>query len=183
MDGGADLARRLGLRLRARRAELDRTLSEIAKEADVSVSYLSAIENGNNLPSLPMLARLVNALGLSLNELLLDVGESDVAKGSLDPSHRGMATLSQSGMQLTVVAVSAKPGTSSPAPVELADAEVFVHLRSGELEITIDGSVYALREGDSLDTEAAGEISYRALGEAPSLSIWAAAKRPSQDGR
>ena len=183
MDAGADLARRLGLRLRARRTDLGRTLAETANQADLSVSYLSAIENGNNLPSLPILARLVNALGLSLNELLLDVGESDVAKGSIDPSRRGTASLSQSGMQLTVVAVSGKPGASSSAPVELADAEVFVHLRTGELEITIDGSVFALREGDSLDTEAAGEITYRTLGEAPSLSIWAAAKSPSQDGR
>ncbi len=183
MEPGADLARRLGLRLRERRADLDRTLSETAKQADVSVSYLSAIENGNNLPSLPILARLVNALGLSLNELLIDVGESDIAKGSIEPSHRGVATLSQNGMQLTVVAVSSEPGTSSTAPVDLADAEVFIHLRAGELEVTIDGSVHVLLEGDSLDTEAPGEITYRVLGAESSLSIWAAAKSPSLDGR
>lgn len=183
METGADLARRVGLRLRQRRTELDRTLSETAKLADVSVSYLSAIENGNNLPSLPILARLVNALGVSLNELLLDIGESDVAKGSIDPSHRGEAKLSQTGMQLTVVAVSSDPGTSFAAPVELADAEVFIHLRTGELEVTIDGSVYVLLEGDSLDTEAPVEITCQALGSEPSVSIWAAAKSPSLDGR
>jgi transcriptional regulator with XRE-family HTH domain len=183
METGADLARRLGLRLRERRTDLDRTLSETAKQASVSVSYLSTIENGNNLPSLPILARIVNVLGLSLNELLHDVGESDIAGGSIDPLHRGVATLSQSGMQLTVVAVSSEPGETCPAPVELADAEVFIHLRSGELEITIDGSVYVLREGDSLDTEAPGEITYRVVGPEPSLSIWAAAKSPSLDGR
>ena len=183
METGADLARRLGLRLRERRTDLDCTLSEAAQRADVSVSYLSAIENGNNLPSLPILARLVNALGLSLNELLRDVGESDIAEGSLDPSHRGVATLSQNGMQLTVVAVSSDPGTSSTAPVDLTDAEVFIHLRSGELEVTIDGSAHVLLEGDSLDTEAPGEITYRVLGTEPSLSIWAVAKSPSQDGR
>ena len=90
MEPGADLARRVGLRLRQRRTDRGHTLSETAKQASVSVSYLSAIENGNNLPSLPILARLVGALGLSLNELLHDVGESDITGGSIEPSHRGV---------------------------------------------------------------------------------------------
>lgn len=183
METGADLARRLGLRLRERRTDLDQTLSDTAKQANVSVSYLSAIETGNNLPSLPILARLVNVLGLSLNELLHDVGESDVAKGSIDPSHLGVTLLSQSGMQLTVAAVSSEPGESYTAPVELTNAEVFIHLRAGELEVTIDGAVYVLLEGDSLDTEAPGEITCRVVGTEPSVSIWAAAKSPSLDGR
>lgn len=183
MEPGADLARRVGLRLRQRRTDRGHTLSETAKQASVSVSYLSAIENGNNLPSLPILARLVGALGLSLNELLHDVGESDITGGSIEPSHRGVKPLSQRGMQLTVVAVSKRPGKSYPAPVELHNAEVLIHVRSGELEITIDGSVYVLLEGDSLDAEAPGEVTYRVVGLEPSLSIWAAARSPSLDGR
>ena len=57
----SSLLLRMGSRLRARRRELGRTLAEVAGPADVSVSYLSAVEKGTNQPSLQVLVRIVHA--------------------------------------------------------------------------------------------------------------------------
>ena len=50
----------------------------------MSVSYLSAIELGTNVPSLPILARLVHALRLTLHELLKGEQRLHVRDGEVD---------------------------------------------------------------------------------------------------
>ena len=67
------LARRVGARIREQRNALGQTLSQTARAADISVSHLSSIETGANLPSLPILARIVAVLGLALNDVLLSL--------------------------------------------------------------------------------------------------------------
>ena len=64
------LGARVGTRIRQRRLELDRKLAEVAASADLSVGYLSSIEKGGKVPSLPVLARLAHALEMSLAEIL-----------------------------------------------------------------------------------------------------------------
>jgi transcriptional regulator with XRE-family HTH domain len=55
-------------RLRARRGW---TLDAVAKRADVTVPYLSQLENGvRTNPSLPALRRLAKALGVPVGKLL-----------------------------------------------------------------------------------------------------------------
>ncbi|MGH3062274.1 MAG: helix-turn-helix domain-containing protein, partial [Gaiellaceae bacterium] len=66
----------MGERLRERRRALGLTLKEAAREAAISTSYLSSIEIGRSVPSLPILARVVGVLGLSLNEVLSNVGKT-----------------------------------------------------------------------------------------------------------
>jgi transcriptional regulator with XRE-family HTH domain len=52
------LGTRVGGRIRQRRRELGRKLAEVAADAGLSVGYLSSIEKGGKVPSLPVLARL-----------------------------------------------------------------------------------------------------------------------------
>jgi len=66
MESGADLARRLGLRLRERRTDLDQTLSDTARQANVSVSYLSAIETGERRVTAEELLRAVELFAVPL---------------------------------------------------------------------------------------------------------------------
>ena len=70
VDPARSLAARVGARLRKRRSELGRTLAEVAGEADVSVSYLSAVEHGGSVPSLPVLARITHALDVPIADVL-----------------------------------------------------------------------------------------------------------------
>jgi transcriptional regulator with XRE-family HTH domain len=169
-----DLARRLGARVRERRLSQGRTLSDVAQEAGVSVSYLSAIELGTNVPSLPILARLVHALRLTLHELLKGEQRLHVRDGTVDHSDVGKHELHHPAMRLRVASVVTEPGQSGDAPLPLGNAAVFVFIERGALLVEVDGAPYALGQGDALDAVEVTDMRWQTLGELPAVSLWGA---------
>ena len=59
--------------LRRHRLEQRRTLAEVAKEACVSVPYLSEVERGRKEPSSEVLAAVCDSLRIELPDLLAEV--------------------------------------------------------------------------------------------------------------
>lgn len=92
----------LGPRLRERRNKLGKTLSTIAYEADVSTGYLSSIETGASVPSLPVLARITHALEVSLAELLRNSSSARLSRGHITDS-RTTGELAASTSELQIV--------------------------------------------------------------------------------
>lgn len=70
-------AENLGAALRAARGSRGLSLREVARQVDVSPSFISQVELGKANPSVGTLYALVSVLGISLNELL---------SGAADPS-------------------------------------------------------------------------------------------------
>jgi transcriptional regulator with XRE-family HTH domain len=168
------LAQQVGGRIRERRATLGQTLAQTARAADVSVSHLSSIETGTNLPSLTILARVAAALELTLNEVLRDVGGGSVIRvDQVDEATADARVLSHDGLQLRITALVADPGQTGECPIPPDGAEIFVFVHTGSLEATVAGSVTMLQAGDSLDAEDPERISWRIVGPARSVSIWA----------
>jgi transcriptional regulator with XRE-family HTH domain len=168
------LAQQLGGRIRERRTTLGQTLAQTARTAAISVSHLSSIETGANLPSLPILARIAAALGLTLNEVLRDVGGgSAIRVDRIDETTTEARVLSHDELQLRIVALVAEPGQTGESPIPLNGAEIFVFVRAGSLEATVGESVTVLQAGDSLDAEEPDSISWRIVGSARTVSIWA----------
>lgn len=64
----------VGRVLRRHRLEQERTLAEVARDAAVSVQYLSEVERGRKEPSSEILAAVCDALGVELSDLLAEVG-------------------------------------------------------------------------------------------------------------
>ena len=60
--------------LRRNRLEQHRTLAEVAREACVSVPYLSEVERGRKEPSSEILATVCDSLRIELSDLLAEVG-------------------------------------------------------------------------------------------------------------
>ena len=60
--------------LRRHRQEQRRTLAEVAREACVSVPYLSEVERGRKEPSSEVLAAVCDSLRIELPDLLAEVG-------------------------------------------------------------------------------------------------------------
>ncbi len=60
----------LGHRIRNLRKERNQTLETLAEAADIGFVYLGEIERGIKMPSLKTFIKLVNALGISADELL-----------------------------------------------------------------------------------------------------------------
>jgi transcriptional regulator with XRE-family HTH domain len=168
------LAQRVGGRIRERRTLLGQTLAQTAGAAEVSVSHLSSIETGANLPSLPILARVAAALELTLNEVLRDVGGGSAIRmervDDRDPAER---LLSHDELQLRVAALVADKGQEGESPLPPDGAEIFIYVRTGSLEVNVDDTVALLHAGDSLDAEEPRRVSWRAAGSPRSVSIWA----------
>ena len=63
----------VGSSLRAARTEQSRTLRDVAREARVSLGYLSEVERGQKEASSELLNAICTALGLTLSSVISDV--------------------------------------------------------------------------------------------------------------
>jgi transcriptional regulator with XRE-family HTH domain len=167
------LALRIGRRLRRRRQELRLTLASVAELASISTSYLSAVEKGSNLPSLPVLARVTEALGTTIPNVLAEEGANLARRGRLPSPGDGIVsvTLSHPDLQLEVVAVAAPGLHNSPVPLPTSGRDVFAYLLVGELKVSVgEDDPIALSAGDALDLRSESSVALSA--EGGSISIW-----------
>jgi|1186.fasta_scaffold525502_2 transcriptional regulator with XRE-family HTH domain len=180
---GAALQQRLGSRLRERRLALGHTLADVASEAEISVSYLSAVEKGTNMPSLPVLGRLVHALRLTLHELLREDDRVQVRVGEIAIGDVGVRDLDHSDLRLRVSSLVSEAGDRGEAPVPVVDHAVFVFVDRGALVVEVDGMPYALGAGDALDVVDIAELRWQTLGEDTALSLWGSSRPRTRAGR
>jgi len=76
---------RIGQAIKARRLELNLTLSALASAAETTSSHLSRIERGLTIPSYMMLGRLAAALDIDESELRQQEKEAVSIDQQLDP--------------------------------------------------------------------------------------------------
>jgi transcriptional regulator with XRE-family HTH domain len=161
----------LGPRLRERRTELGKTLADVAGQATLSTGYLSSIEKGSSIPSLPVLARIAHALDVSLAEILRGSGSARVARGRIDDDG-SVGQLAMDGSQLQIVRCSSGPGEKGDAPLALGRGDVFVFLHEGALEITVDDGVFKLGPGDALHCDRPKRVAWRVIGKTRARALW-----------
>ncbi len=166
----------LGPRLRERRNELGRTLADLAGEAGLSAGYLSAIETGTSVPSLPVLVRIARALEVSLAEVLRSSSSTRLARGHITDAY-GTNELAADGSQLQIVRQCAEPGQAGQAPVNLENSDVFLYLYLGRLDVTLDDGVFELRAGDALHCDRPSTITWRVPGTERAIALWVAGRR------
>jgi len=66
----AALAARIGARMRERREALGWSQATLAEKIDTSVEFVSMLERGARMPSVPTLVAVAHALGLSIDGLV-----------------------------------------------------------------------------------------------------------------
>lgn len=162
----------LGPRLRERRNELGKTLATLAGEAGLSTGYLSSIETGASIPSLPVLARIAHALEVSLAEILRSSSSARLARGRITDTD-ATSELAAHSSQLQIVRQSAEPGQAGDAPVSLGNGDVFLYLYVGHLEVTLDDGSFELAPGDALHCDRPSAINWRVRGAEPAIALWA----------
>ena len=165
----ASLAVRIGERLRALRKQRQLTLAVLAHQAGISVSYLSAVEKGVNLPSLPVLAGLTEALGVSIPAVLADEGRPHVQVSRI-PAEPGVAKVSHPLLQLENAVIRAAAHDSGSCPLELDGRDVFLYVIDGQLEVMVDGAAYEIGPGDAIDVRRPQEITWTA--RSAGVTIW-----------
>lgn len=150
----------LGARIRAERTLHGISLQALAGRAEVSSSMLSEVERGAKVPTILVLQRIANALGISVARLLgeeraapvvlLRRDEQDVAH---DPSGWERRVLSPvlPGVEFELMRTTIPPGVDAGTfPPHPSGTREYLAVERGALRLTIDGEVHDLCEGDAI---------------------------------
>lgn len=189
-EGGAtaippDVNLRIGLKLKVARKAHRLSLQALSAKVGCSESLLSKIENDKVFPSLPMLHRITSELGTSIGKLFAE-GNADgdyVARKGQRPilSLEAVGRDKGVGIRLEGVALNGEllygsihivdAGGSSGGFIQHVGEEVG-YMLEGELEITLAGKPYLLKEGDSIFFPSELSHGYRNLGDRVARILW-----------
>jgi transcriptional regulator with XRE-family HTH domain len=161
----------LASRIKAARMSKGYTLDRVAEISGLGKGLLSKVENFRVTPSLPTLAKLCEALGMSLSELFegLDekpklsitrVSERKEIERDRDQSDINYHALAHGrpdrNMDPFVLEVPAGGGRREPMPHE---GEEFLIVLKGGISFEYSGEVHQLKEGDAAYFDA--EVDHR----------------------
>ena len=175
----------IGGRLKHARMLSGVLMRELAAKVDCTESMISKIESGRVMPSLPMLQRLVEALGRDLASFF---GSDPSSPGVIqrngqrpvtttDPIRRGqgvsyerLVPFGAGNLLEGNVHVIEPNGFKHDAIAHQGETVGFVI--EGKLELTIETTVYHLNEGDSFFFKNHLTNSYRNRGPGTARIIW-----------
>jgi transcriptional regulator with XRE-family HTH domain len=155
----ADVA--VGGRIRHFRRARGDSLQEVSKRAGVSVGLISQIERGVSSASVRVLARISDALMVTIADLLDDDGQGDDGRVVARASERKRLDLKQSHMtkelltpfrqlpHLDIFLISLDPGGCSGEEDYTHEGEEAGLVLGGGIELSVDGRKYVLGEGDT----------------------------------
>jgi transcriptional regulator with XRE-family HTH domain len=155
---------RLGHQIKQLRQQQGLSLEQLADRSDVSRSMLSAMERGEKAPTIVVLHRVANGLGLTMTRLLdveregaVVVTRRDEQVVVRDPAgweRRNLAPATAGSdfeFMRTSIPAGVDAGNYPPHP---AGSREFVAVESGSLRLTIGSSVVDLDAGDSVAYDA-----------------------------
>ncbi|WIG97915.1 helix-turn-helix domain-containing protein [Myxococcus sp. SDU36] len=150
----------IGPTLKRARQQQKLSLRALGARTGFSASFLSQVELGQASPSLASLEKIAGALGLTLGQLL---NEPVVAKGPIfrrrneeglrsEWSKASLQSLLPAGAHenVSVLLVRLAPGGRSGEPAASSGGRQLALCIRGRLVLTVDGTVYELREGDNI---------------------------------
>lgn len=153
--------RTIGSRIRALRLRQQRTLKDVARRCDFTVSLLSKIESGKTNPPVATLARIADALGVHLGDLLdggrepatvFDAAEQRDAR-ALTPTDKGYGFHLLAGERpeklMQPFLFVAERGKVKKAAMAHGGEE-FICVLEGRMNYRVGSTTYTLGPGDTL---------------------------------
>lgn len=176
-------ARLVGGRLREARRGLRMTLDEVAREAGLTKSFVSAVERGETSPSIGSLYRLCEVLGVPVAALFETAAapESSVVRradvrgvsfGGEGVENHVLSPRTERRAQVieTHVAPGGSPG---PEPWSHAGELTIATVLEGALEFRFEGRTTVLRAGDTIAYSPADPHSWaNPSSETPALALF-----------
>lgn len=176
---------KLGTRLKLARQIRGQTLKSVSEIANCSESLLSKIENGKASPSLPMLHRLVEALGVNIGWMFEepDGEEGNIFRAgsrpiiALDPLRQGEGISLEriipysSGHLLQCNIHHIEKGGESAGPIQHMGEEVG-YILEGEIDLTIGEKTVSLVAGDAFVFSSDFPHHYRNSGNDRASIFW-----------
>jgi transcriptional regulator with XRE-family HTH domain len=174
----------IGKRLRQARRANNMSLKELADEVGCSESLLSKIENEKARPSLQMLHKIVENLGLTIGglfaqrsapeDIVTRKGERSIIR--MDSANGGAVRLEcivpEDGGEFIYGSIHVvEPAGGSKGTITHQGEEVG-YVLAGTLELTVDNKVYNLSEGDSFFFKSNLPHSYKNNGTEQARILW-----------
>lgn len=132
----------VGAAVRAHRTARGWSMRELARRAGVSQPFITKLERGDQLPSIPTLYDLAAALEVTPSALLPTIPDTVPSAGLAMPSSPGASTIrllaGGPGRSLHVYELLVPPGGG--------DEEFFTH-PGEEVAVVLEGAVQCLRRG------------------------------------
>jgi transcriptional regulator with XRE-family HTH domain len=181
----------LGERIQTARIERGLTLQALADRSGVSVSMLSSVERGAKAPTVVVLDRIADGLGVALVRLLSQPERIIVRRAAeQDTVHepggwqRTILTPVVPGVNFEWIRSTLPAGCEAGTyPPYAAGSHEFIVVQDGTLTLTVDGEVLILGQGDSLYLAADVTLSYANHSDAPcTYYVAALVMRPRSPG-
>lgn len=179
----------VGRRVRALRLERSLSLSDLASRTGISIGALSQIERGLSSLRVKVIWPLAAALGVEPSALISDGSDasSDLycvrahLRRPLPVHSEGIAKvlLSPPGATLTGMIVAVEPGGGTAEAYAHAGHE-FGFVLSGEIDLSIDGTTYALKQGDSFAFKSTLLHSFTNNSRVRGEILWVNTTKPSE---
>jgi transcriptional regulator with XRE-family HTH domain len=175
----------LGARLRHARLASGLYMKELAEKAGCSEGFISKIESDKVLPSLAMLHRIAESLGISIARLVDDRRSGcpvDIYRPG-EPVFLEKAIRTGNGISLeSIVAAGSsdllqinihhvEPGGSSEGTI-MHRGEEFGYVLKGCLQLEVAGETYQLTEGEAFFFRSDLPHGYRNPGASTALILW-----------
>lgn len=167
----------LGQRVQGLRHGLGLTLQRLADAAEVSVSMLSSVERGQKAPTVVVLARIADGLGVPLAELVAEPEDPRVVvrraaeQDSVDEPggwRRTVLTPVVPGVNFEWIRTTLPPGCDAgDFPAYAPGSHEFIAVEAGTLRLTLGERVLELDAGDSVYFAADVTHGYANPGAAP----------------
>lgn len=153
----------IGSRIRSFRERLDRTTSDLARQAGIDEALVKSIEQDEVYPSIGTMARLARALGQRLGTFMDDqfrpdplIVRADARQGAA-ATHKAAASASgfsyfplsrgKTDRHLDAFFIEIAPGADEL--LSSHEGEEFIVVVSGEIELTYGTEKQVLKPGDS----------------------------------
>jgi transcriptional regulator with XRE-family HTH domain len=162
------------------------TLKQMAQKTGISLNYLSQIERGKTNPSIGLIKKITNALGvpfMGLGNENLPSGNSsqdvaivrrDMRKMLVFPKSKLKSYLLTPDLQrkLEVLLSEVKPGTKTEEVWYSHEGEEFGFVLEGRYEVTVEDKIYILEEGDSIYFPSDLPHKMKGIGNKPCRTLW-----------
>lgn len=175
----------VGNRVRQLRKVRGRSLKELALRAGLSVGFLSQIERGLSSASVRALARIAEALEVSIGDVFPSEPSSDEGhRITAGPAERKRIDLADSGTlkelltpfsrvpRLDIFIITLQPGGKSGDEAYAHSGEEAGFVMEGGIELIVDGKKHILGEGDSFRFNSNRPHQFRNAGDRPAKALW-----------
>lgn len=180
----------IGRKLKSSRLKRDKTIQELAEMSRVSSNMISRIERGLTIPSVEILMKLADALGLSLSYFVEEAEKGSTVIHTLagqgepifffEDKHQ-ITSLTQ-GLRdpgFSVFVDTLEPFCDSGEGGMVHTGEEFAMVLEGSIDFTIDGEDYHLKKGDSIGFKATIPHSWKNSNQQQAKILWIVSPPPN----